>query len=301
VLATDLAILVGLAAVVVLIARLLSRDLHGAFPVVYLVSVAAVMIDLVLGARLARSSILGFDPMTGARFYGLGNEYEGAVFGATVMGCAAMLERWPALRRGWMPVVLLPLGVVTLLSGLDRYGADFGGLIVGAVTLAAAWFSFRGRPVRAAHLWALLGLGLAGVVGVLTLNILRPSGATSHIGLLARQIATGGPAYLYSVIARKIAMNLRLMRYTPWADVLLAFIVVLGILFYRPVGLLRRLIAENPWFTKGFWAALAGTVAAFLVNDSGVVAAATFMLYPVALLLDLAVRETFFRPKANDR
>lgn len=293
-LVADLALLIVLTALLVLVARLLSRHLHGAFPLVYLASVALVMADLALGARLARSSILGFDPMSGARYYGLGNEYEGAVFGATVMGCAALLERWPALRRWWMPVTLLPLGIVTLLAGLDRYGADFGGLIVGAVTLVAAWFSFRGEPVRARHLWTLFGLGLAGVAAVLALDILRPSGATSHIGVLARQVAANGPSVLLDVISRKLAMNLRLMRYTPWADVLLAFIVGLGVLFYRPVGLLRRLIAENPWFTKGMWAALAGTVTAFVVNDSGVVAAATFMLYPVALLLDLALRDTFF-------
>jgi hypothetical protein len=105
------------------------------------------------------------------------------------------------------------------------------------------------------------------------------------VGEFVRLVRVGGISQFFTVVARKLSMNWRLMHYTPWADGLLTFIVVLGILFYRPVGLLRRIIEKNPYFNKGFWIALVATVVAFLVNDSGVVEAATLMLYPVALLL----------------
>lgn len=61
-----------------------------------------------------------------------------------------------------------------------------------------------------------------------------------------------------------------------------AFVALLGlqvVLFFYPVGFMKRLKAEQPHLVNGATAAVAGSVAALLTNDSGVVAAALVLLY----------------------
>ncbi|MDI6869752.1 MAG: hypothetical protein QME79_00090 [Bacillota bacterium] len=295
----DVLCLIGLTAVLVLMARFLGRSLSRTFVLVYLATALAILVDLVLGARLGRASLLGYDPLGGARYYGLGNEYMGVVIGAAVTGCTALLDLHPALRPHWRCLVLVPLGLGALLTGLSGFGANFGGFLGGVATLLVAWLAFREQRFQAKTLGLLAAVGGGLVAAVVAADTLRPSAGTSHVGLLVRQIAAGGPGALYAVAARKLAMNFRLMRYTPWADGLVTFIIGLGVLFYRPVGLLKQIVQANPSFARGFWAALAGTAVVFFVNDSGVVAAATLMLYPTAFLLDLALQTAFASPGDN--
>lgn len=288
----DLVIILGLTAGLVLLARLAGRSLRATFTLVYLATVVALLLDTLLGARLGRASILGYDPISGARYYGLGNEYMGVVLGAAIAGLAALMDLGPGLRPYWRWVVLVPLGVVAAVTGLTSLGANFGGLLAAVATLLTAWVAFRDHRFRVRTLVTLAGVGAAVVGGMVLVDALRPSGTTSHVGVLVREIAASGPAALIAVISRKLAMNFRLMRYTPWADGLVTFILGLGVLLYRPVGVLKQIVKENPAFIKGFWAALAGAVVAFLANDSGVVAAATLMLFPTAYLLSLALDVT---------
>ncbi|HHW13846.1 MAG TPA: hypothetical protein GXX28_02800 [Firmicutes bacterium] len=289
----DALLVAGLSVLLVFLAWLPVRSLSRAFILLYLATGAVILADVALGAKLGRASLLGYDPIGGARYYGLGNEYMGVLLGAVTLGCSALLDFVPPLRRHWRLAVLAPLGLAALLTGLTSFGANFGGLLGAVATLVAAWLVFRERRPVLRDFLALAGLGVGLTALVVAADALRPNSGASHVGLLLRQITAVGPGALYEVASRKLAMNFRLMRYTPWADGLVTFIAGLGVLFYRPVGLLRKIVLAQPYFTKGFWAALAGTVVVFLVNDSGVVAAATFMLYPTAYLLNLALQTAF--------
>lgn len=296
VLALDVLLLLGLTGALVLLARLLSRSLPLSFVLIYLGTAFAIVVDVALAARLGRASFLGYDPLGGARYYGLGNEYMGVLLGATVTGCAALLDLRPSLHSYWRWLVLAPLAVAALFIGLSAFGANLGGFLGAVATLLAAWLVFRGRRVWFRSLLILAAAGVALVAVVVAVDVLRPDAGTSHVGLLVRQIAAAGPGALYTVASRKLAMNFRLLHYTPWADGLVTFIAGLGVLLYRPVGLLSRIVRVHPCFIQGFWAALAGTAVVFFVNDSGVVAAATFMLYPTAFLLELALQTAFHAP-----
>jgi uncharacterized membrane protein len=86
-------------------------------------------------------------------------------------------------------------------------------------------------------------------------------------------------------------MNLKLLEYTIWTKALLSFLAVLLVLTYRPSGKLAEIAERYPFFLKGFWSAVIGSVVALLVNDSGIVAAATSLLYPVMTVLTIVVRD----------
>jgi hypothetical protein len=80
-------------------------------------------------------------------------------------------------------------------------------------------------------------------------------------------------------------MNLKLMRYTVWSRVFLAILAALVILLYRPSGAMSRLKTDCPRLFQGFSGILVGAVVGLIVNDSGIVAAATTSIYVIAPVL----------------
>ena len=84
-------------------------------------------------------------------------------------------------------------------------------------------------------------------------------------------------------------MNLRLMRYSLWSRVFLSFLLAQGILLFRPVGALKRTQKHYPLLIAGIIGITSGSATAFLTNDSGVVAAATALLYGSLPLLYLVL------------
>ena len=84
---------------------------------------------------------------------------------------------------------------------------------------------------------------------------------------------------IWETALRKMSMNWRLIRFSIWSRAFATLIGLLVILFFYPVGILRKLKKEQPYLVNGAAAALAGSVAALLANDSGIVAAAMVLLY----------------------
>ena len=54
---------------------------YKAFVFVTLITLLALNVDILTGATMIKSSVLGYDPMAGARYYGVGNEYMGVMIG----------------------------------------------------------------------------------------------------------------------------------------------------------------------------------------------------------------------------
>ncbi|MCS7463417.1 hypothetical protein N0M98_25250, partial [Paenibacillus doosanensis] len=55
--------------------------------------------DGMQGARAMQRSVLGYDPMIGARYYGMGNEYMGVLLGAALLGLTALQQMLRRTRR----------------------------------------------------------------------------------------------------------------------------------------------------------------------------------------------------------
>ncbi len=108
------------------------------------ITVAAYAIDVIAGSGLTRLSLLGPNPIFGARFFGIGNELE-ALFAVMVpVGVAAGLSAYGGWERrvsrrasvAWF----VGIGAVaTLVFAAGRFGADVGAAVVlpvGAVVAA---------------------------------------------------------------------------------------------------------------------------------------------------------------------
>ncbi|MBE3577853.1 MAG: hypothetical protein IMX00_09200 [Limnochordales bacterium] len=281
---------------------------------------AGLIADVLTGSTFMRRSVLGYDPAVGARYYGIGNEYMGVLVGAsTLVGTAGLdwLARSVSRARpaqgiaGLRGALLLPasVGIVTtLVIALPFWGANFGGALTAAAALAVALLGAReeaantspgpqspspapprGWSLSGRHwVWALLAL-VAVVAGLAVIDTLQPISVRSHVGLLVGAIREDGQAVLWQTIDRKLATNIKIMRYSIWTWGFAIGLVTLTLLFLRPTPGFHRLLADRPYLARGMMASAIASIVAFAANDSGVVCAATTLLFPASALLLLGL------------
>lgn len=82
---------------------LVRRSLWAGCTWIGLATSAVLMLDGWTGANVMKRSVLGYDPIIGARFYGIGNELMGVLVGAAVLGTMAWAQQRQSLPAGSMP------------------------------------------------------------------------------------------------------------------------------------------------------------------------------------------------------
>ncbi|EKP93903.1 hypothetical protein ThesuDRAFT_00148 [Thermaerobacter subterraneus DSM 13965] len=213
-------------------------------------------------------------------------------------GAAAVWLADPKRLATWwrLPAALgvpLTLGAVAAVLASPRLGSNFGGALSAAVAacgpaLASALAARRQRLRRRAAAGFLL-LGAPVAAGLLMALWDRQLGAgATHVLATWEQVESVGPGALADVVVRKIGMNLRLMRYTNWSYLFVMLVFAYAFVIYRRAAVVRRLERSAPEAVRGLAAVAAGSLAALLLNDSGIVAAATTLVYGATLLLALA-------------
>lgn len=281
-----------------------------------------ILADGVADAYLMKHSVLGYDVMIGARYYGIGNEYEGVLIGAAILGAAVALQRWhwrrgkPRGGRGrlraaatappaaYRIAIVSALTIVILYMAAPFWGSDAGGAIAAAAAAAACGARMLGRTVPRPHAprrarWRLLAYGAAAVAAALAalwlLNAALPAAAAheSHIGRALRLLQEGRYDAIADTIIRKLRMNWRLIGVSSWSKLLVTALFVMAVTVWLQRGMFRRWQERHPYLMHGFAASAVGAVAALLINDSGVVAAATAIVYIAVpmLLLRLSPEE----------
>jgi hypothetical protein len=162
----EVAVIVGGAFTLAVATDRLARWPRGpAIPAAAMVLVYAT--DLALGSPLIARSLLGSNPIAGARFYGIGNEMEAALPIVLFAGLAAALPQRPATRRE--AAIFAGAGLVfTAIIAWGRLGADVGALFtIGGGTAAGTLVLRRNRSRRALLLTgATPFIGLAALAGL---------------------------------------------------------------------------------------------------------------------------------------
>ncbi|MDD4769677.1 MAG: hypothetical protein PHT52_07770 [Eubacteriales bacterium] len=234
------------------------------------VTALLIVVDALLGAWLQQRSILGYDAIAGPRYYGIGNEYMGALLGSSLLGLSGLLT-----KNKWLAGVILA-GIVLVLM-LPGVGANFGGALAALVGYTIALTGFSLATNKKYRLPAVLVFATA----VLVLVLVNLGGNQSHVGRFFTAVAAD-PREFWQVVQRKLSMNWRLIRWSLWSKAFAAlFAAALWIFFSQ-----RRVMAQR--FGR-FWpqvrGALAAALAALAFNDSGIVAAATTLLFMTLPLL----------------
>ncbi|NMA03903.1 MAG: hypothetical protein GX925_04260, partial [Clostridiales bacterium] len=248
--------------------------------------VFGLLFDIVSGQNLIKNSLLGYDPILGARYYGIGNEYMGILIGAVLMLTAALMEKHYVNKY----LSIMFYGLVAVIIGFPGLGANVGGLITAVFSFLFVTVRLLGKKIDFRGL-VYIGLAVVFVVGVMALVDLFIVENKSHLAGAISQIISNGPVVMYQIITRKICMNLRIIGVTIWSKVLLSAVVVLGILFYKPIGWFRRISMKYPKLALGWSGIIVACVIGFVANDSGTVAAATSIIFLTSTMLYLIIED----------
>ena len=247
--------------------------------------VGALAIDLLTGGYLLRKSWMSYSVMEGARYYGIGNESEGAAVGAMMIVAATLAS---VGRTRWATAAAM--AGLAILIGLPAFGAKFGGMI-GALTASgvAAMVWWRGR-IRVGDLLILI-LIIGTALGLLVaVDLLRDAAAQSHIG---RSIAG---ADIANIAFRKLKLNFYLLTHSVWSLCLIGSAGATYLLWRWGLGVIVRSDRTLLGAAAGI---AAGSAALFIVNDSGVLAAAECLLLAWAAGLQLMVRGAYCEERAD--
>ncbi|MBO8137773.1 MAG: hypothetical protein H0Z40_06520 [Desulfotomaculum sp.] len=251
----------------------------------------AIVLDILLGQPMQKQAVLSYDPMVGARFYGIGNEYMGVLIGATIMFTALILNKYPRYRKILTAAAGIYFSITIYCMGAPHLGTNVGGTIAAAASFLLSLLLFTGLNLRPKAIGFIALAVVLLLLGFIFYDVSRPIQQQSHIGKTASLILNGGAIEIVHIINRKLGMNLKLLRYTVWSKVLLASIITLAILFYKPRGVMKDIQNKYPYLFKGFVGVVTGALLAFAFNDSGVVAAATTMIFGAPPLIVMVLNE----------
>jgi hypothetical protein len=260
--------------------REVKNSLSG-FLLIFLLTSLALLLDLGNKSFLMKQSILGYDPIAGARYYGLGNEYMGVLIGSSLMTIALIYQSRQGKSLVLFKKSLVPISAAIIaFIGLPNLGTNLGGTIAAVLGFGYLLFKFLINSKKT----YLLGLAAPFMVGIiLTIFVLvdmnRAVETQSHLGRTAFLIKQEGMMGLVDIAIGKINMNIKLIRYTYWSRVFLIVLGSLAVLFYKPPGLLEQVLAKNNGLKVGVITVTIASLTALAVNDSGIVAAATMMIY----------------------
>lgn len=257
------------------------------------VTIAVIAIDSVFGTYLMKNNIMSYDAMVGARYYGIGNEYEGVTIGSAVFAFAALLN-YKRIPKWAVAVLSL---VILITSAHPAMGANVGG----AISESIAYLLFVMLIFNIRIDWKkviVLGVAAAAVVCVFAYFDLS-SGSPSHLGLFVQQIMLNGPSEIVLTFTRKIQMNVQLAQTSVWVNILLVGIAIIAALIFKPTKHFKIIAHKYPFIFKGFVASMVGCIVTLFVNDSGIVAASTASIYILIPIMVITINMLFEKESKN--
>src|SRR5690606_52668 len=208
-----------------------------------LVTAAVLVADVALGSRLIKNSILGYDPIVAARFYGIGNEYMGVLIGTSLIGTTGLLDRTirggAVRRRLWFLLTAVAYTAIVVVLASPALGANVGGTVAAVVGLGTTLTLLANRRLSWRALIALF-VGIAVVLALAGLaDLTRHRDQPSHLGRALLAFMEQGWSAVAAIAARKLAMNLTLLRWTIWAQVFVVSLAISTVALYRPGPVVR--------------------------------------------------------------
>jgi hypothetical protein len=176
----ELALLVGLCfALAALCDRLLPWPRAPLAPAV--VAVLALSIDALAGTQLLIRSLLGPNPILGARFYGIGNELKSGL--AVLVFAAAAAWLYPATRSPRSATTMASAGILlAIVEGWARIGAGVGGVILVSAGTAVATVMLLPGGANRKRILLVMAAPVIALVALAALDLLTAHGSGHFTG-----------------------------------------------------------------------------------------------------------------------
>jgi hypothetical protein len=261
---------------------------HRLSPLAWVLGITVVLlcVDILTGARLQTSSLLGYSLHTAARFTGIGNSAFAALAATTLLAAGVHMHFAPRRREALVFVACL-FAFVVLVDGAPQLGDDVGGILTLVPLFALLLFVLSGRKLR----WRTVATAATATLGALvvatTVDLLRAPESRTHLGRFAADVGKDGWSEVSTTVSRKLAGNMRTYGSVwCWLVVIVAF-YLLYVLIWQRQGL--RMLPQGSALRAAVAATLAASIIGNLLNDSGVVVTALVFVYlgPFITLLAL--------------
>ncbi|WP_163540950.1 hypothetical protein [Occultella kanbiaonis] len=267
------------------------------------VTAAVLTVDVVTGATLQISAVMGVPTLVAGRFYGMNNTSFALFTVSTLLVTVAVAN--PLVRAGRRKlagVIVLAIGVgAAVIDGAPGIGADFGGPpallpAYGLLALMAAGIRLTWKRVL-----GVLAVAASATIGLAFIDWLRPADDRTHLGRFFQTVLDGG---LWPVIARKLDQNITIL-FGNRPLTILAICGVLTVVFVlaRPIRgaitspggggydwlsagtPISRMGRDAPMLPPGIIAIGVALGLGLVVNDSGIAIPAIGVSVTVPLLL----------------
>jgi hypothetical protein len=229
-----------------------------------LAAIVVLSVDALTGTQLLMRSLLGPDPILGARFYGIGNELKSGL--AVLVASAGAAALYPSVRGRRAALTMASAGVLlAIVEGSARIGAGVGGVIL--VSFAFAVASVLLAPGALTRRRALLVLvsPVLGLVALAALDLATAGGAGHFTGSV---LHARSPTDVRDIIVRRYGAAWDALRnhVMPLATAVALVCAVIGVRWRQrllaPVG-------DDPAWLAALAGGLAAGVVGSLVEDSG--------------------------------
>lgn len=216
-----------------------------------------ILLDLLFKGAISRYSVLSYDPIIGARYYGIGNEMVGLLLASITVFSYELIE---IKHKTILPLILY--GFFAILVGHYNYGANFGGSMVFIISFLAYIINMSTNNLSYKKI--LLGLlSIIIFISALAYIDIRFSKNITHLGTSILNIKNNGLNYLYDIILRKGLMNLKLINKSFWTYLLFFHVFIHGLIFEFNSNDRNRAII--------IIAGIVGSLVGVLLNDSGII------------------------------
>jgi hypothetical protein len=220
-------------------------------------------IDLASGSPWIARSLLGPNPISGARFFGVGNELSAALPILLFAGLAAALPQRPATRRDAARFAAAG-ALVTLICSWGPLGTNVGAIFtVGVGSVVATILLLPGR-IGARRLALAVAVPLVALGALAALDLASGGGAQ-----YTREVVhTHSLAALIDTLGRRLREAWLTLRGGATAVAVIAALAAAAALVRMRARVLAPVAGANAWgaaLAGGFAGALVGSVA----NDSG--------------------------------
>lgn len=252
-----------------------------------LATASVLMVDLATGQHLLKNSLLSYDVIAGARFYGIGNEYMGVLISATFCFTAFLFEKFS--KKTALFLTFFIYGLVLFFIASPALGANVGGAITGFVAFGISILLLSDKRIDAKKI-SFIAVSILMLLAVLFyVDYLKPLSQQTHMGQTFALVKSHGFKALFQIFERKLLMNYKLIKYSIWSRVLLALSAILIFLFFAVREVFIEVLKEHPYVFKGGISTLVGVLMALAFNDSGVIAASTMSVFFGPLFLHLVI------------
>lgn len=254
-----------------------------------LLIISVLSIDCIFGTYLIKNNIMSYDAMIGARYYGIGNEYEGVAVASIIFGLAVLLHYNKKVSKMLIGLFMV---ISLITSAHPSMGANVGGTISQSVAYLLFMLLILDKKIDLKKVLLIICAVCLIVGGFAISDIL--SGTESHLSLFINQIIENGPMAIMQTFGRKISMNIKLAKSSIWVNILLVGIIIIATLIFKPKSYFKKISKDYPIIFKGFIASIIGCFTTLLVNDSGIVSASTASIYVLIPLIIIIINKIIY-------